>query len=123
MSQLVGNIEAFSEATTWSEYKERFDTFLAINRVDDEKAKSMYLVTFGGPILYAKMRNIVSPNNPAAMRYSDLVAQLNAIIIPRTQQMLERAVFYERIQKPGKLMQTMLLLLNILHQHASLECF
>lgn len=102
MAVIIGSIVSFTEGSTWSEYLERFDTLMAINKIVDDIARSMYLITFGGPILYSKMRDICAPVNPAKVKYPKLGAKLNAMMTPKTQRLLKRNVFYERTQKIGE---------------------
>lgn len=98
----VGAIENYNEGTSWQEYKERFVNFMQINKITDDVLRSSYLVTFGGPILYSKMKDACFPDNPNTIKYSELIPKLDSLITPRTQQLLERAAFYERSQKPGE---------------------
>ena len=58
---IVGSIEPYSEGTSWLEYRKRLETFMVINKVTVDLAKTSYLITFSGPVLYSKMREICAP--------------------------------------------------------------
>ena len=107
MSTLLGKIDEFDGSKEeWPQYSERVDHFFAANGIDDaDKKKSAFLAMIG-PVTYALLRNLVSPDKPGDKSYDELVSLLQEHYNPTPSETVQRSRFHSRFRKQGDTVAT-----------------
>ena len=107
MSTLLGKIDEFDGSKEeWPQYSERVDHFFAANGIDDaDKKKSAFLAMIG-PVTYALLRNLVSPDKPGDKSYDELVSLLQEHYNPAPSETVQRSRFHSRFRKQGETVAT-----------------
>ena len=82
-------------------YVERFELFLAANGVPDSRKVPLFLTVLGGST-YVLLHNLVAPNSPKDVDYSDLVTTLRAHFESKPLIIAQRFHFHRRDQQPGE---------------------
>ena len=80
------------------DYKERFDFYCITHQVADYRKKALFLTQIG-PKMYAKLKVWVSPTSLTDLSLDDIVARLEARMVPETIEIAERFRFFKRQQK------------------------
>lgn len=96
------SIEAFVEGSSFSEYVERFEAYLMLNRVTSDTQKTVHFVGACGAYLYSKVSSACNPRKPIEVPFSELKQLLKAVLCPQHLEVVERAKFYSRNQRLGE---------------------
>lgn len=99
---MPNNFEQFVEGTSLSEYLERFEAYLALNRVTDELQRSVHFIGVCGSFLYTRIKSACNPRTPMSVPFTELKALLSSILCPRNLIAVERAKFHMRSQNEGE---------------------
>lgn len=102
MSSVIGNFEQFSEHSDFEGYLERFESFLVVNKISDEKIKTQWFINFGGPVLFKNIKSVCAPQKPGEVAFKDLLPKLEELLKPKNIEVLERATFNSRSQGLGE---------------------
>ena len=95
----IGRIDEFnSDNESITAYLERFDLFVAVNDIKEDKRSSLLLLVIGMRH-YSLIRNLVSPAKPEEKTVAELVAILKKHYDPEPILIAERFKFYQRSQK------------------------
>ena len=120
MSQVIGNFEPFEEHSDFKEYLERFEVFADINGITDEVEKTKWLLAYGGPVLFKKIK-CCSKNAPSTTALKTLKPELFRLLAPKNIVVLERAKFNLRDQNQGETVSEYALALRALSQFCEFE--
>ncbi|UYV75691.1 K02A2.6-like [Cordylochernes scorpioides] len=77
---------------------ERLEQFLILEEASEEKKKA-YLLTLIGGKAYETLKNLCSPKLPKEYKYEELIEKLVEYFSPRRSIIVERFMFFGRIQK------------------------
>lgn len=94
----VGLIAEYSDQETFESYMERFEQFVIVNGIDDEKKVPLF-VTVIGPKCYEILRSSLLPEKLATKTYEQLKKVLQDYYAPEKCIIAERNRFHKRIQK------------------------
>lgn len=98
---LYGNPGAYDRSTSkWDLYEERFNAYLAVNRIVDEIDKINLLITTIGDDTYETLRDLVQPRKPFDSSYAELIGILRAHFKPKTFKEFERSKLFTTEQHP-----------------------
>ena len=102
---LIGKIDPFDESIEpWDSYVERFEHYMTINEIGEEKKVQSFLCLIGGK-LYSTLRDLTFPDKPATKTFEQLSELLNKHLSPKPLQTPERFRFDKRDQKEGETIQ------------------
>ena len=74
---LIGKIDPFDESIEpWDSYVERFEHYMTINEIGEEKKVQSFLCLIGGK-LYSTLRDLTFPDKPATKTFEQLSELLN----------------------------------------------
>lgn len=76
------NFEVFAEGSSFSEYLERFEAHLLLNKVTSESQKTVHLIGVSGGFLYSKMASACNPRKPVDVPFSELKELLQGALCP-----------------------------------------
>lgn len=83
MAMIIGHIETFDEERKqWSMYVEWFEIFVEVNGISDEKSVSVFLSVMGVST-YKLLCSLITPVQPEAMDYDEIVSTLQAHFTPK----------------------------------------
>lgn len=68
----IGFIEPYADGMSIQEYLERFEAYLALQKVVDDKEKTVVLIGVSGALLYSKLKSVCAPVGPASKKYSEI---------------------------------------------------
>lgn len=102
MGDLHGNLSEYLESESIENYLERFEMFMAINGITDDSEKVNYLTVYGGTFLYEKIKVSAHPESVIKTKYSEMKPKLVGILKKKKVYHIERAKFYNRVQKRGE---------------------
>lgn len=94
----IGTIEYFTPGEDFTEYQERLNHLLKINKVTDDKTKVSYLITLIGPEAYKILKSLTAPASPDTKEFAELIEIFNKYFKPKTNTIAERFKFYKRNQ-------------------------
>ena len=98
----IGSIGSFDESEEpFESYSKRIDLYFMANDIKDNKKVAAFL-TLAGPKIYALTTSLLSPTDPGASTYDDIINALKAHFKPATVLIFERYKFYSRNQKSGE---------------------
>lgn len=102
MATRIGQLKAFDpDEESIAAYLERFDLYVSINDVtEDKRAPTLLLVV--GWMHYTLIRDLVSPDRPEAKPLATLKEILLKHYDPEPIVIAERFHFYQRVQKPDE---------------------
>ena len=69
---LIGNVSAYDESENFETYIDRIELFFAANDITDAKQVPAFLSIIG-PKLYSLVKDLVSPKQPSACKFDELV--------------------------------------------------
>ena len=102
MSTLLGKIDEFDRLKEeWPQYSECVDHFFTANGIDDADRKKSAFLAMIGPVTYALLRNLVSPDKPGDKSYVELVSLLQEHYNPTPSETVQRSRFHSRFRKQG----------------------
>ncbi|UYV62868.1 K02A2.6-like, partial [Cordylochernes scorpioides] len=91
--------EEFEEKNdNFCSFIERLEQFLILEEASEEKKKA-YLLTLIGGKAYETLKNLCSPKLPKEYKYEELIEKLVEYFSPRRSIIVERFMFFGRIQK------------------------
>ncbi|XP_072014962.1 uncharacterized protein [Amphiura filiformis] len=97
---MIGQMGQFdSSMEDWKSYMERFQQFLIVNGVENNK-KVAALISLVGPTVYKLLRSLTAPTDPATKTFDELVKLLTDHLAPAPLRIAERFKFYKRDQQP-----------------------
>ncbi|UYV70634.1 K02A2.6-like, partial [Cordylochernes scorpioides] len=92
-------IKEFEEKNeNFCSFIERLEQFLILEEASEEKKKA-YLLTLIGGKAYETLKNLCSPKLPKEYKYEELIEKLVEYFSPRRSIIVERFMFFGRIQK------------------------
>lgn len=112
----IGFIEPYADGVSIQEYLERFEAYLALQKVTDDKEKTVVLIGVSGALLYSKLKSVCAPEGPATKKYSEIKPLIISALTPASLELVERAKFLTRDQKSGENASTFCLALRQLAQ-------
>lgn len=98
----IGFIEPYADGMSIQEYLERFEAYLALQKVVDDKEKTVVLIGVSGALLYSKLKSVCAPVGPASKKYSEIKPLLISALSPASLEVVERAKFFTRTQNSGE---------------------
>ncbi len=102
MAAIVGRMKEFnSETKTISAYLGRFDLYVLVNGIAEDKQVSTLLLVIGMKH-YSLIRGLVSPVKPENKTLVELKSILKKHYDPEPIVIAERFRFYQRTQKSGE---------------------
>lgn len=102
MATIFGNIGDFDEnVEQWSAYTERFDYFVLVNAVANDKVVPTFLSIMGAKT-FNLLRSLVQPVKPGTKTYKQLVEILGAHFSWKLLVIAERFRFHNGIKRRGK---------------------
>lgn len=101
MTQIPVKFEPFEEHDDVEDYLERFEFFLAVNKVKDEH-KVPHLLSSLGAKAYAVLKNLAAPQKPSELSLAQLTELLIKHFKPKPPVIAERFAFHKRDQHPGE---------------------
>ena len=106
MATFIGIILAFDTTLEdWPTYVERAEQFMKANKVKDEDLVPTLLTLMGRPT-YSLLRNLVGPQKPPEMCYTDIMTTLTKHLTPKHLVIAERFRFHKRNQGAGETINT-----------------
>ena len=107
MAATLGKIEEFDGSKEeWPQYKERLGHLFSANDITEAAKKCAILLTVIGPATYKVLRNLVSPEKPGEVEFSELVKTLSEHFSPTPSKIVERFKFNSRIRKSEESVST-----------------
>uniref|UniRef100_A0A336LV17 CSON005344 protein n=1 Tax=Culicoides sonorensis TaxID=179676 RepID=A0A336LV17_CULSO len=98
----IGYIEPYTEGVNIEEYLERFEAYLMLQKITDDKEKLIALIGVSGGFLYNKLKSVCAPNGPQNKKYSDVKPLIVEALSSKKLVVVERAIFYSRHQHEGE---------------------
>lgn len=98
----IGFIEPYTDGMSIDEYLERFEAYLMLQKVADDKEKTVVLIGVSAALLYNKLKSVCAPSEPNGKRYSEIKPLLVNALKPKILEVVERAKFYSRNQSNGE---------------------
>ncbi len=83
-------------------YQDRFEQFLLVSGVTEEKDMVASLIASIGGKCYRQLRDIVTPTKPKELKFSEICEKLNNHYNPRKTTLATRYNFYRRKQHDGE---------------------
>lgn len=98
----VSNLEPFVEGSSFSEYIERFEAYIMLNRITSDTQKTVHFIGTCGSFMYSRMSSACSPRKPIEVPFTELKELLESVLCPQHLEVVERAKFLTRDQKLGE---------------------
>ena len=101
MTQIPVKFEPYEEHDDIEDYFERFEFFLAVNKVE-EAQRVPHLLSGLGAKTYAVLKNLVAPRKPSECTLAQITESLIRHFKPKPPVIAERFAFHKRDQRPGE---------------------
>ncbi len=98
----IGNIEQFHVDGSFTEYEERMNNYLKVNKIVTEEAKAEYFIILAGPEVYTILKSLISPREVKDLKYSEIVSCLIDHFAPKVNIRVERFKFGKLSQNEGE---------------------
>lgn len=99
---VVNVLDVFHEETdNVEDWIDRFEMYLTINNVQDDR-KVAYLLTHIGGVAYSVLKDLCIPDVPSTVAYDTLVEYLKGHYVPHTLQSVCRLKFRQAKQQSGE---------------------
>lgn len=72
----IGSIEFFTPGEDFTDYRERLEHLLSINKITDDKTKVSYLITLIGPETYKILKSLTNPDKPDTKKDLNLIKEI-----------------------------------------------
>ncbi|KAJ8022246.1 hypothetical protein HOLleu_37087 [Holothuria leucospilota] len=82
----------------WESYQERLEQYFIVQEVTEEKKKTATLLAAVGVKTYALLKDLVAPQKPSELKYSEITDKLKSHFCPVPPTVAERFKFYGRKQ-------------------------
>ena len=118
-----GQMNAFRPGREWLlVYLERFELYISVNSVDEEKVP-LFLTVIGGTV-YSLLHDLFAPESPIDKPYTTIVEKLKAHFEPKPVNILtHRYTFHHRNQGPDESIAEYVAELHRLASHCELGTF
>jgi RNase H-fold protein (predicted Holliday junction resolvase) len=116
---MIGSIGPYDpEMEAWDCYFERFEQFVAANKIEDNARVATLLANLGSTA-YGTLRILVSPTKPGTVSLENIDKALNSHYGPQTIVIAERFKFYKAHQEEGESVQQFAARLRKLARHCA----
>jgi hypothetical protein len=118
MAAVHGSIGPFdSREEDWTSSVERLDQYFVGNDVASNVKKRAILLSNCGPQTYQLLKNLVAPEKPNTLDYSELVEVLRRHWQPKPSKIVQRYHFHSRVQKDNESISEFVAELRKLAEH------
>ena len=118
MAAVHGSIGPFdSGEEDWTSYVERLDQYFVGNDVASNVKKRAILLSNCGPQTYQLLKNLLAPEKPNTLDYSELVEVLRRHWQPKPSKIVQRYHFHSRVQKDNESISEFVAELRKLAEH------
>ena len=86
----------------WKSYIERAQQYLTANDITDAGKKRAVLLSSCGDATYRRIKDVLSPTEPADASFKTIVDKMTAHLQPTPSEIVERCRFHSRKRLPGE---------------------
>lgn len=98
----IGFLEPYCDGMSITEYLERFEAYLMLQNIEEDKKKTVALIGVSGAFLYNKLKSVCGPVGTLDRNYSEVKPLLLDALRPKSLEVVERAKFFSRHQNGGE---------------------
>lgn len=92
----IGCLEPYADGMSITGYLERFEAYLMLQKIVDDKEKTVASIGVSEAFLYNKLKSVCGPAGTANRRYSAVKPLIKNALSPKSLEVVERAKFYSR---------------------------
>ena len=121
MAVYFGKLEEFNTANgdDWVQYIERMEYYFLANEITDALKQRSILISSMGQKAYKILRNIVAPEKPTDVSFTNLVSAMTSHFSPPPSEIVQRFRFNSRVRKPGETVAAYIAELRALSEHCN----
>ncbi|XP_044592420.1 uncharacterized protein K02A2.6-like isoform X2 [Cotesia glomerata] len=90
----IGSLKEFEITDNWTAWTERFEHYVVVNSVPENKKKSLFITSLG-PQAYELLRNLCTPESPSKKKLEELMTIMGNHLQPAPSVITERYKFKE----------------------------
>jgi hypothetical protein len=120
---MIGIMEPFMLGEDFEAYMERFDNFLSMNFVEDDKYKIQLLINYIGPAASTKISKACKPKKPQEFLYAQIISKCKMIFTGERLSITEHYKFNMRVQHAGESASDFSIELQALAEHCQFGDF
>ena len=121
MAVYFGKLEEFDTANgdDWVQYIERMEHYFLANEITDASKQRSILISSMGQKACKILRNIVAPEKPTDVSFTNLVSAMTSHFSPPPSEIVQRFRFNSRVRKPGETVAAYIAELRALSEHCN----